>query len=130
MIGDFLLLFGVPSVVTAIIWILQAASGRLCPSATYFRRRVFGCIFVIILLFAFFSLVALMGGLSSPSAGGISSSALGGKMGRFIFIDLAAAYWFGLKDDDGFIRAIFTSYSSLPHQAKERLAPGPSSSPE
>ena len=124
MIGDLLLLFGVPSVLTSLIWFFQKISGRLGPSATYFRRRVFGCVLLLILLIVVFGLVALVVEMPSPSDGGAGSSALGRNIGKFVIFELPLIYWWGLKTEDGFLRAIFVPYSSLTPQAKERLISG------
>jgi hypothetical protein len=123
-IGDLLLLFGLPSVLTSLIWLFQKILGRLGPPATYFRRRVFGYVFSLILIIVIFGLVVLVGEMSSSSGGGTGSSALGRNIGKFLVIELPLIYWWGLKTEDGFLRAVFVPYSSLTPQAKERLISG------
>jgi len=125
MIGDLLLLFGVPYVLTSLIWLFQKISGSLGPPATYFRRRVFGIVFLLILLIVVCGLVVLVGAMSSsPDGRTAASSALGRNIGKFVFIELPLIYWWGLKTEDGFLRAVFVPYSSLTPQAKERLITG------
>jgi hypothetical protein len=123
-IGDFLLLFGLPSVLTSVIWFIQRISGRLSPSARYFRRRVFGFAFLLILFVIVFGLVVLVAAISSAPDGGNGATALGRRIGMVAFIELPIIYWWGLKTEDGFLRAVFVPYSSLTPQAKERLISG------
>lgn len=124
MLGDLLLLFGLPSLLTSVVWVTQKALGRLGPQSTYFRRRVFGSLFLIILLFCIIGLIALIAAISTSPAGTSASSALGRKLAMFIFIELPIIYGTGLRTEDGFLRAVFVSYSSLTPQAKERLISG------
>lgn len=85
---------------------------------------MFGCVFLLILLIVVFGLVVLVGEMSRSSDGGTGSSALGRSIGKFVFIELPLIYWWGLKTEDGFLRAIFVPYSSLTPQAKKRLISG------
>jgi hypothetical protein len=123
-IGDFFLLFGLPSLLTSLIWLNQKALGRLGPQSTYLRRRIFGAIFLGILLVVVLGLVALVAMIANSPSGGEGSSALGRKFGMFIFIELPIIYGFGLRTEDGFLRSVFVSYASLTPQAKERLISG------
>lgn len=123
-IGDLLLLFGLPAILTSLIWCVQKMSGKLGPAATYFRRRVYGSAFLLILLIVVAGMVTLVAAISNSPEGGTGASALGRNIGKFIFIELPIVYWWGLKTEDGFLRAVFLSYSSLTPQAKERLISG------
>lgn len=124
MIGDLLLLYVLPSVLTGMIWLFQKSFGRLGPQGTYFRRRVFGITFLLILAFSVVGFIALIAMISNAPAGTSGSSALGRTIGKFVFIELPIIYGTGLRTEDGFIRAVFVSYSSLTPQAKERLISG------
>ena len=124
MIGDFILLFGLPSLLTGIIWLIQKILGRLGPQGTYLRRRIFGGVFLLILLVCVLGFATLIAMISNSPSGGEGSSALGRKIGMFIFIELPIIYGFGLRTEDGFLRSVFVSYASLTPQAKQRLISG------
>jgi hypothetical protein len=76
--------------------------------------------FLIVVL----GLVTLVGEISNSPDGGTEVSVLGRNIGLFLFIQLPLIYLWGLKTEDGFLRAVFISYSSLTPQAKERLISG------
>lgn len=61
---------------------------------------------------------------SNSSDTRLYTSLMGRSMGKFLIFELPLIYWFGLKTEDGFLRAVFISYSSLTPQAKERLITG------
>ena len=125
MIGDFLLLFGLPAILTSIVWCIQKFSGRLGPAGTYFRRRIYGIVFLFILILVVIGMISLAVLISnSPDATSGASALEGRNMAKFVFLELPLIYWWGLKTEDGFLRAVFISYSSLTPQAKERLITG------
>ena len=123
-IGDLLLLFGLPSILTSLIWCFQKLLGRLGPPGTYFRRRIFGSTFFLILLIIVFGLISLVVMISNAPDAGNGASALGRNIGKFVFLELPLICWWGLKTEDGFLRAVFIPYSSLTPKAKERLISG------
>ena len=98
--------------------------GRLGPPGTYFRRRVYGFTVLLILLIVALGFVGIIVLISNAPAGSNAGSTLGRYIGKFIIFELPVIYWWGLKTEDGFLRAIFVSYSSLTPQAKERLISG------
>jgi len=124
-IGDLLLLFGLPAIPTSIVWCIQKFSGRLGPAGTYFRRRIYGIVVLFVLILIAISVIFALAALDSNSPDTrLYTSLMGRSMAKFLIIELPLIYWFGLKTEDGFLRAVFISYSSLTPQAKERLITG------
>ena len=49
MIGDVIVLFGIPAGITGILWLIQKVRNTLGPRSTYRRTRIFAC-FVLFML--------------------------------------------------------------------------------
>ena len=124
MIGDLLLLFGLPSVVTGCIWFLQKLTGRLTIRAKYLRRRIFGALIIALLCLVLFGFVVTIVEIANMPSGSNSASSLGSGIAMFIILEIPVIYWYGSRTEDGFLRAVFVPFSSLTPQAKERLVSG------
>lgn len=120
MIGDLIFVFGLPAVITSLMWLIQKITGRLSASAKYFRRRVFGFLVLTILFVLTCGLLYLIYAVSNAPDGSNAGSIIGRRAGKFIF-NLVILYGLGMRNEDGFLRAVFIPYSSLTPQAKERL---------
>jgi hypothetical protein len=123
MIGDFLLVLGLPAVITSLIWFLQKVSGKLSPPAKYLRRRIYGFIVIAILLVAICMYGVLVITIFNAGLGSGLGSSIGKGVGRFA-VELLVLYGLGMRSEDGFLRAVFIPYSSLSPQAKGRLISG------
>ena len=125
MIGDLIFVLGLPAVITSLMWLIQKITGRLSTSAKYFRRRVFGVLVLTILFVLTCGFLYLIFAVSNAPDGSNVGSVIGRRAGRFVF-ELAILYGLGMRNEDGFLRAVFIPYSSLTPQAKERLMSGTS----
>lgn len=125
MIGNFLILLGIPSIVTGILWLIQKVTGKLGGQGRYLRRQVFGLLVVIIsgiygIAFAVLLFYARSKASDLPDNAGASFA-------RGLFWDFFSIFlvWSaGLRSEDGFLRALFVPYSSLSPDAKKRLLSG------
>ncbi len=119
MIGDAIVLFGIPAVITGILWIIQKATNTLGPRSTY-RRRIFACLVLFMLSISILGIIAL---INDPESSAMAARALGRSIVRFVLFG-GAIFWSGIVKEDGFIRSIFIPYAALTPQAKERLISG------
>jgi hypothetical protein len=123
MIGDFLLVLGLPAIITSFIWFIQKVLGKLSPPAKYLRRRIYGFVVIIILLVAICMYGVLVITIYNAGVGNSVGSSIGKGVGRFV-VELMVLYALGMRSEDGFLRAVFIPYSSLSPQAKGRLISG------
>jgi hypothetical protein len=123
MIGDFLLVLGLPAVITSLIWFIQKVLGNLSPPAKYLRRRIYGFVVIAILLVGICMYGVLVITIFNAGVGNSVGSSIGRGIGRFV-VELIVLYALGMRNEDGFLRAVFIPYSSLSPQAKARLISG------
>ena len=125
MIGDLIFVLGLPAVITSLMWLIQKITGRLSTPAKYLRRRIFGFLVLTILFVLTCGFLYLIVAVANAPDGSNAGSVIGRHAGRFVF-ELVILYGLGLRNEDGFLRAVFIPFSSLTPQAKERLMSGTS----
>ena len=117
MIGDAIVLFGIPAGITGILWLIQKVTNTLGPRSTYRRRRIFACLVLFMLSISILGIIAL---ISDPESSAMAARALGRSTVRFVLFG-GAIFWSGIIQEDGFLRSIFIPYAALTPQARERL---------
>ena len=120
MIGDVIVLFGIPAGITGILWLIQKVRNTLGPRSTYRRRRIFACLVLFMLSISILGIIAL---INDPESSAMAARALGRSTVRFVLYG-GAIFWSGIIKEDGFLRSIFIPYAALTPQAKERLISG------
>jgi hypothetical protein len=124
-IGTFLVLLGIPSIVTGILWLIQKVTGKLGGQGRYLRRQVFGLLVVIVSgLYGIAFAVLLFYARSKASDLPDNAGATFARASYRIFFPIFLLWSAGLRSEDGFLRALFVPYSSLSPDAKKRLLSG------